>query len=116
MPSYYNNIIQRAGNSPPNAAKDGHKPVECRVGETSERTVNAYMSYAKLRGKIREKFATQEDFAEAMGMDRSTLSLKLNSKSEWSRIEIEKACYLLGIQIEEVYAYFFTEKVGNSQQ
>ena len=74
------------------------------------------MSYAKLRGKIREKFATQEDFAEAMGMDRSTLSLKLNSKSEWSRIEIEKACYLLGIQIEEVYAYFFTEKVGNSQQ
>lgn len=73
------------------------------------------MSYAKLRGKIREKFATQEDFAEAMGIDRSTLSLKLNSKSEWSRIEIEKACILLGIQIEEVYAYFFTEKVGISQ-
>lgn len=74
------------------------------------------MSYAKLRGKIKEVFETQERFAEAMGMDCSTLSLKLNGKSEWSRIEIEKACNLLGIQIEEVYAYFFTVKVGDSQQ
>lgn len=74
------------------------------------------MSYAKLRGKIREAFSTQEAFAEAMGMDKSTMSLKLNGKSEWTMTEIEKACYLLGIPINEVYLYFFTAKVGNTQQ
>lgn len=74
------------------------------------------MSYAKLRGKIKEVYKTQEAFAEAMGMDCSTLSLKLNGKSEWSMTEVEKACGLLDIQIQEVYAYFFTAKVGKSQQ
>lgn len=74
------------------------------------------MSYAKLRGLIRERYKTQEAFADAMGMDRSTLSMKLNGKSEWSRIEIENACALLEIQIKEVYAYFFTEKVWKTKQ
>lgn len=73
------------------------------------------MSYAKLRGRIREQYKTQEAFAEAMGMDCSTLSMKLNEKSEWSRTEIEKACELLEIKIEEVYAYFFTKKVWKTK-
>lgn len=73
------------------------------------------MSYAKLRGKIKEVFGTQDAFAVAMEMDRSTLSLKLNGKSEWTMSEIEKACYLLGIPINEVYLYFFTAKVGKTQ-
>lgn len=65
------------------------------------------MCYSKLRGKITEVYGTQGKFAEAMGMDRSTLSLKLNGKSEWSRIEVEKACKLLGIPIQDVCIYFF---------
>lgn len=65
-------------------------------------------NYAKLRGKIKEKFGSQDNFAEAMGMDRSTLSLKLNGKSDWTRTEIEKACALLDIPLSEAYAYFFT--------
>ena len=73
------------------------------------------MSYAKLRGKIREVFGTNEAFAEAMKMDTSSLSAKLNNKSPWKREEIEKACGLLGIPIEDVYLYFFTRKVENSQ-
>lgn len=74
------------------------------------------MSYSKLRGKIIEVFGTQEAFAEAMGMAKCTLSLKLNGKSAWTQDEIVKACQLLGISITEVYLYFFTAKVGNSQQ
>ena len=74
------------------------------------------MSYTKLKGRIVEKFGTQNNFAQAMDMNRSTLSLKLNAKSEWSRLEVEKACGLLDIGIAEVGAYFFTEKVGISQQ
>lgn len=64
-------------------------------------------NYSKLRGKIKEVFGRQDDFAVEMGMDRSTLSLKLNGKSDWTRLEIEKACLLLGIPVEEVHAYFF---------
>lgn len=66
-------------------------------------------SYAKLRGKIKEKYGSQDNFAAAMEMDRSTLSLKLNGKSDWTRTEIEKSCYLLQISAVDVYAYFFTD-------
>lgn len=65
-------------------------------------------SYAKLRGRIKEKFGTQDNFAAAMEMDRSTLSLKLNGKSNWTSTEIEKACILLEIPLAEAHAYFFT--------
>ena len=68
------------------------------------------MNYSKLRGKIREVFGSNENFAKAMGMDSSSLSAKLNNKSPWKREEIEKACSLLHIPIEEVHLYFFSEK------
>ena len=68
------------------------------------------MSYAKLRGKIREVFGNQDKFAEAMEMDKSTLSLKLNNKAPWKDEEIERACLLLGILIEQVHEYFFCRK------
>ena len=64
-------------------------------------------SYAKLRGKIKEKYGSQDNFATAMKMNRSTLSLKLNGKNDWTRAEIEKCCSLLQIPAIEVYAYFF---------
>lgn len=65
-------------------------------------------NYAKLRGKIKEKFGSQDNFATAMDMDRSTMSLKLNGKSDWTRREIEKSCALLSIPVAEAYVYFFT--------
>lgn len=74
------------------------------------------MSYAKLRGRIKEIFGTNLPFADAMDMDSSSLSAKLNNKSPWKREEIEKACLLLKIPIEEVYLYFFSQKVGKTQQ
>lgn len=74
------------------------------------------MSYAKLRGRIREIFGTQEAFATAMGMDKSTLSLKLNDRYDFTRFEIEKACEVLKIPFDEIGVYFFTAKVGKCQQ
>lgn len=65
------------------------------------------MKYDKLRGRIIEKFGSQKAFAAAMGMNVSTLSFKLNGKSEWTREEIEKACGLLDIALEKVHSYFF---------
>lgn len=68
------------------------------------------MSYAKLRGKIREVFGNQEAFANAMEMDKATLSSKLTNKTDWKREEIEKACGLLNIPIYELHEYFFCSK------
>ena len=69
------------------------------------------MSYAKLRGKIREVFGTQEAFAEAIGLSKSGISLRLNGKVRWTAEEIEKAKNTLGFDAAEIGAYFFTRKV-----
>lgn len=63
--------------------------------------------YAKLRGIIREKFRTQEAFAEAMNMRISTLSAKLNDRSEWTKSQIMRACELLEISLADAHLYFF---------
>jgi hypothetical protein len=49
------------------------------------------VSYAALRGRIREKYGTQEAFDQAMGKSVTTLSAKLNRKTDWTRAEIELA-------------------------
>lgn len=69
------------------------------------------MSYAKLRGRIREVFGTQEAFACAIGMNKVSLSQRLNGKLEWKTSEIFKACEVLGIPLSENSDYFFAAKV-----
>lgn len=66
--------------------------------------------YSKLRGKIREVYGTQFDFAEAMGMSAVSLSEKLNNKTQFTQKEIDKACELLQIKKEEIPIYFFMSK------
>ena len=69
------------------------------------------MSYAKLHGKIREVFGTQEAFAEAIEMNTVSLSQRLNGRVEWKISEIAKACEVLNIPLAENAEYFFTAKV-----
>lgn len=64
--------------------------------------------YAELRGKIRAKYRTQEEFARALGMNPSTLSSKLNGNTQWTRDEIVTACKVLDIPLAETATYFFT--------
>ena len=71
------------------------------------------MSYARLRGRIKEYFGTEKEFSEAMKKNPATISAKLNNNSTWKREDIEKACTLLEIPIEKVHLYFFEEKLGN---
>ena len=52
-------------------------------------------------------YGTQAAFAKSLEMDPSSLSGKLTGKTEWTRIEIEKACGLLGVPLAEAYLYFF---------
>ncbi len=67
------------------------------------------MSYPSLRGAIRAKFGTQEAFATAIPMSPATLSCKLTGKTEWTRLEIERACQLLDIPLAEAFNYFRPE-------
>ena len=64
-------------------------------------------TYGKLREKIREVYGTIGAFAIALGKDRCTISNKLNGLTPWSSDDIEVACRLLGISLEEVSEYFF---------
>lgn len=65
------------------------------------------MSYAKLRGRIIEKFGSQSAFAAAMEWREALLSAKLNNKSEWAFSEVMKACKLLEIPLGDAHLYFF---------
>lgn len=68
------------------------------------------MSYAKLRGKIKEVFGTQGAFAKAMEMNTVSLSQRLSGKLDWKTPEIAKACELLGIPLSENAEYFFYKR------
>ena len=66
------------------------------------------MRYKKLRGAIREKYGTQEAFAEALNMHPATLSSKLRGKTDWRLQEIVDVCSLLEIPAGSEHLYFFT--------
>ena len=63
--------------------------------------------YGKLREQIGKKFGTQPQFALALGIDKATLTAKLNGKTDWKAKEIEKAVNLLGIPTAQIPEYFF---------
>ena len=72
-------------------------------------------NFDKLKGKIKEVFNTQNDFAEAMGIAPNTLSSKLNNQFDFSSNEISKAVDLLKINSpEEAWTIFFTKQVENN--
>lgn len=66
--------------------------------------------YSKLNGKIVEVFGSQKQFSKAFGRSERTVSLKLNDKIPFDQNEIEKIISLLGIDCNDVPAYFFTQK------
>ena len=67
--------------------------------------------YAKLKGKIIEKYGSQIEFAKAMQVSENTLSLKLNNKVRFTADDIVQITDLLGVDKNEVGQYFFTQRV-----
>ena len=65
-------------------------------------------NYAKLKGRIVEKYETQSEFAKALGISEHTLSGKLNNKGYFRQDQINKALSLLEIEDEKATVYFFT--------
>jgi hypothetical protein len=72
--------------------------------------------YSKLRGKIREVFFRQGEFAKALEISDTALSLKLNNHSEFTQTEINKACVLLGVEPDAIHDYFFRQKVQERER
>lgn len=69
--------------------------------------------YSIIRGKIREVFGNEQNFANAMGIAQNTLINKFN-KDGFKQSEMDKACFLLGTGPGSIRLYFFTHKVGKS--
>lgn len=67
--------------------------------------------YSKLRGKIKEKYSTQDEFARKIGIGRVSLSQRLNCKLEFSQEEINTSIEVLGLTTTDIPEYFFTPKV-----
>ncbi len=64
--------------------------------------------YNKLHGRIVEKFGSQERFAEALNLSRTSVSKKMNCRSGFSQNDIIKWSTLLEIEPIEYGEYFFT--------
>ena len=68
-------------------------------------------NYSKLRGRIKEIYNTQNDFARALGIGKVSLSKRLNGKLDFTQSEISKSAELVKIAFESITEYFFDTKV-----
>ena len=75
--------------------------------KTDERRNRMY-KYDKLRGRIVEKFGSQNNFANALETTTVTVSKKMTGKTGFSQEDIEQWSELLDIEQSEYGAYFFT--------
>lgn len=72
---------------------------------------NFTFDFSKLRGRIIEKYGSDANFAEALGILPQQLSPKLTGKTGITKAEIVEWCRLLDIAVEEIGVYFFVPKV-----
>ena len=75
-----------------------------------------YFDYSKLRGKIVEKYRTQNEFAKAINISNRAMSLKLNNLIGLSQDDIIKWCSMLDIEENQIGEYFFKIEVSKLKQ
>lgn len=69
--------------------------------------------YSKLRGRIVEKYGNMSAFAEAAGITKVSLSLKLNNKLSITKNDIVNWSELLDISLEDMGAFYFVKKFND---
>lgn len=77
---------------------------------------NTIYDYSILKGKIVEKIGSRRELAEKLGINETTLSNKLNNKTDFSREEMKKICKILDEPLIKIIEYFFTEAVRENEQ
>lgn len=71
--------------------------------------------YSLLRGRIRELFGSEKNFAyelrnSELSMSTGTFNSRINGNTYFKQPEIQIICKLLQIKLEEIILYFFTNK------
>lgn len=66
-------------------------------------------NYSKLLGKMRECGFTQEKLANAIDINKATLSAKLNNRFCFSQEEMLAICKALSIPVCELSDYFYAD-------
>lgn len=69
--------------------------------------MNKYRELVELKGLLREKKINYETLARYLKMSLSALSNKINGKSVFDILEVEKIVGFVGIQKENIPLYFF---------
>ena len=64
-------------------------------------------NYSKLLGRMKECGFTQEQLAKAIGINKGTLSMKLNNRFSFSQDEILAICKVLNIPVSEIGEFFY---------
>ncbi len=72
--------------------------------------MNQY-DYSKLKGRIKECFSKQSEFALKLGISNTSLSYKLNNKTSFDQNEIHRAIKIFKLTPQETINYFFKIKV-----
>ena len=67
-------------------------------------------NFLKLKYLIKDRYGSQQAFAEKMNMSEDLLSMKLNNRIRIKYEEILKMIELLDIQNEDVKSVFFTKE------
>lgn len=71
---------------------------------------------SKLRGRIIEKFGSQGKFAATVGRSQAYVSDVLNGKRYLEQRDIDAWINLLDISPIDIPAYFFNQKVHETEQ
>lgn len=69
--------------------------------------MSKYRELVELKGILREKKINYETLAKHLKMSLSALSNKINGKSVFNILEVEKIASFVGIQKENIPIYFF---------
>ncbi len=72
--------------------------------------------YSILKGKIVEKIGSRRELADKLGINETTLSNKLNNKTDFSREEMKKICKILDEPLYKIVEFFLTETVRENEQ
>lgn len=68
-------------------------------------------NYNKLIGRMVEIYGSRSKAAEAFGISRSAMSLKLNGKTQFSQEDMRRACKVFRFPAQDIPTYFFANEV-----
>ena len=72
--------------------------------------------YILLRQRMKSHRYSIEALASKVGMDRSSLSLRLNNRREFTQEDMLRISKVLDIQLDDLVDYFFKNNVEKTPQ